>query len=305
MMRYSYAYRNKLLFRYGQKAETFFISLKGRLAVLIPEEEKMELTEEEYMRYLIKLKKNDEIEILTRCLEINRRVYPITEYFDSWFEARFLKSLMFTQAVIDDITEYNKLHELRELQQLEEDDTYETVEDYIIKTSPEKIGHKHDRKMVTIYMYHHIHNLDSGSKFGDVAFQKPSMKRTATILTMEDCHLAIYTKKFYDDWFLKIDDNNIKMQVNFFATLQVFSHMNKALFQRHYFYLFSKMQLTRGDRIIIENSEPDYIYFLKEGDYELSLKRSIVELTDMIEMFSGVKKDMFENFYLSGKEDEF
>jgi CRP-like cAMP-binding protein len=298
-MSYHHAYRNKLLFRFGQKADAFYISLKGRLAVLKPEEEKMDLTEEEYMRYLIKLKKNDEFEILNKCLEVNKKVYPITEYFDCWFDKRDLKYFGFSQAIMNDINEYLMILDMR-LQQFEEDDTYETVEDYIAKSLPDKTKARHERKQVSIYVYHHVHNLESGSKFGELALQKPSLKRTATILTMDDCHLAIYTKKFFDDWFLKLNDSYIKGQINFFATLQIFSHMNKALFQRHYFYLFSKMSITRGDKIIIEGDDTEYIYFLREGDYELSLKRSIVELTDMVEMLSGVKKDMFENYFLSG-----
>jgi CRP-like cAMP-binding protein len=299
-MKYNYSYKNKILFRYGQKAETFYISLRGRLAVLIPEEEKIELSEEEYMRFLIKLKKNDEHEVLAKTLEANKKIYSITEFFESWFDNKFYKSLSFRKSIIEDIQEYNKLNEMRQTQ-FEEDDTYETIEEYILENRPDKDPGKQDRKQVTIYTYHHIHNLITGSKFGDVAFQKPSQKRSATILTIDDCHLAIYSKKFYDDWLLKIDDSNTKLQLNFFATIPLFTHMNKALFQRHYFYLFSRTQILRGDKVIIEGNEPDYIYFLKEGEYELSFRKSILELTDLIENFSGIKKDIFENFYLSGK----
>jgi CRP-like cAMP-binding protein len=298
-LKYSHAYKNKVLFRYGLKAETFYISIKGNLAVLIPEEEKLELSEEEFMLYLIKLKRNDELDILTKCLELNKKAYPITEYYESWFDPKFFRSMNFKRSVVTDIQEYLNIEEMRQ-NQFEEDDMYETPEDYILKNMPERFEGKHERKLVTIYVYHHVHNVVTGSKFGDVAFHKPSQKRTATIIAVEDCHLGILSKKFYDDWFQKLDDNNIKMQINFLSTIKVFQRMNKAIFQRHNFYLFSRTHLVRGDKIIIEGNEPEYIYFIKEGDYELSINKSIIDMTNTIEFLSGKKTDIFEYFHLSG-----
>jgi CRP-like cAMP-binding protein len=302
-MKYNYAFRNKVLFRYGQKAESFYIGLHGKLAVLKPEEEKYELTEEEYMLYLIKLKRNDELDILYKCIETNRKVYPLTETFDSWFEydVYSVGSVVdrFPQRVVNEIKEFKQIFEMRQ-RYLETDDLYETIDDYIAKNIPDRIPGKQEKKTVIIFVYHHIHNLVTGSKFGDVAFQKQGQKRMATIITIDDCHLAVYNKKFYDDWLCKIDDNNIKMQVNFFATFPVFKNMNKNYFQNNYFYLFSRIQMTRGDKIITEGLEPDYIYFLKEGEYELSFRKSILDMTDMIEQYTGVKKDQLEDYYLTG-----
>jgi CRP-like cAMP-binding protein len=294
-MKYKFIGCNEVLFRHGQKGDTFYLILKGKFAVLTPEEERVELSEEEYMKYLIKLKRNNELDALAKCIEANGKVYPVSRSFDSWFESNNPRTAVFKLSVLLDIQDYiNRVSEGT----LPVRNSYETIDQYIQDNMPERLPGKQERKKVSIFVYNHIHNLLTGTKFGDVAFLKSDQKRNATIICTEDSHLAVYDKRFYDDWIAKMDQLIIKKQIDFFTSLKLFKNLNKVTFQNHFFYLFSKIYLTRGDKVIVEGGEPDYIYFLKEGEFELSFKKSLIEITDMVEPYPDIKASSLEYFYM-------
>jgi len=63
--------RNTFLFHYGDQGNKFYIILKGKVAVLVPKEEKMLLTFKEYERYLEILRENGEDELLSKVENLN------------------------------------------------------------------------------------------------------------------------------------------------------------------------------------------------------------------------------------------
>ena len=68
-LEYFFAEKNKVLFRFGEFGDTFYIIVKGECAVAVPKSEVLQLTENEYVEYLLTLRINDEIELLNKTLE--------------------------------------------------------------------------------------------------------------------------------------------------------------------------------------------------------------------------------------------
>lgn len=63
--------KNKILFKYGETGEKYYIILKGKVKVVIPVQIKRKMKISEYSKYLNRLKMMGEIELVNKCLEIN------------------------------------------------------------------------------------------------------------------------------------------------------------------------------------------------------------------------------------------
>ena len=59
-MKYEYYPKNNLIYRYDDQAENFYVILQGKVDLLVPNEETIMLTENEYYLYLINLRKYNE-----------------------------------------------------------------------------------------------------------------------------------------------------------------------------------------------------------------------------------------------------
>ena len=74
---------NTLIIRNGEKGNDFYIILEGRAAVLGLKLANYSMTENEYITHLLKLRKNNEIDLLKQCIQLNNLTYPIgDENFD-------------------------------------------------------------------------------------------------------------------------------------------------------------------------------------------------------------------------------
>ena len=78
-LRHEYIPKNNLVCRFGERGEKFYIILKGKISFLVPKSMKCFLNFEEYINYLMQLRKNDEFELITNLLAQNRIIYPIDD----------------------------------------------------------------------------------------------------------------------------------------------------------------------------------------------------------------------------------
>ena len=78
-MKYDFYTKNNILFRFGDKGELFYIILKGSVNVLIVKPEKIDMNRNEYLRYVRKLKDNNEYELLKKALSVNNNIFSISE----------------------------------------------------------------------------------------------------------------------------------------------------------------------------------------------------------------------------------
>ena len=78
-LRHEFIPKNNLVCRYGEKGEKFYIILKGKVIFLVPRPFKCYLNLEEYIIYLMQLRKNNEFELLNNLLVENRIFYHIED----------------------------------------------------------------------------------------------------------------------------------------------------------------------------------------------------------------------------------
>ena len=78
-LRHEFIPKNNLVCRFGEKGEKFYIILKGKVVFIVPKPCKCYLNLEEYILYLMQLRKNNEFELIENLLVQNRIFFPIED----------------------------------------------------------------------------------------------------------------------------------------------------------------------------------------------------------------------------------
>ena len=104
ILKYSQREKDEIIVEQGEKGDSFFLLLKGSVSFLVSRPKTYELTKEEYILHLFKLRKNNSTELLKQCLQLNSFIYPIEESFDL-----FIKDIVFKKIKSEDILNNNEL----------------------------------------------------------------------------------------------------------------------------------------------------------------------------------------------------
>jgi hypothetical protein len=170
-IKYEFLPKDHLLFRLGDRGEKYYIILKGSVSILIPKDMKMDLTEEEFFKFIKKLISNNETEILYKTLIHNINVFP------NVYEMTNQKSSDSFRASRQMSVRNSFPNKIITESDLEENPNFST-EEYINMNLPvinEK--DKKERKQATIFRYFNVVTLKAGDTFGEVALTSSSQKR--------------------------------------------------------------------------------------------------------------------------------
>ena len=89
-LRHEFIPINNLICRFGEKGEKFYIILKGKVIFIVPKPGKCYLNLEEYIIYLMQLRRNNELEILKNVIIQNRYIYQIdNDDFDYYINEEY------------------------------------------------------------------------------------------------------------------------------------------------------------------------------------------------------------------------
>lgn len=175
-MEYEFLKKDHILFKFGEKGEKYYIILRGQVSILIAKDIKLDLSEEEYVKYVNKLISNDELELLYRTLIHNNTVYP--KVYDKYYKQNIEKARLSRVGTVT--TEKNDLPLRRDtineafLSTLNKNFN---VEEYINNNMPTITNTKRERSSITIFKYFNILTLKSGDAFGEIALTSNSQKR--------------------------------------------------------------------------------------------------------------------------------
>ena len=78
-LRHEYIPKNNIVCRFGERGEKFYIILKGKVKFFIPKILKCYLNFEEYLLYLIHLRKNDELGLINNLVVQNKASFPFDD----------------------------------------------------------------------------------------------------------------------------------------------------------------------------------------------------------------------------------
>jgi len=309
--------------KYGEKGRKFYIILKGKCTILLPKEDTVILTQEDFYNYILRLKKHKEPEILNKVLTNNKNTYALEEDECCWLRGEIdtLIGRIITTPFEQYLYKFAKEQCIENIENLDFDvwkilqkeiylfnsDYCEQkilhTNDYIKNVYPTSTATQaNDGKEVIVWIYHNIISLKTGGKFGDMALSSSNQKRTASILSDIDCHLGILDKKTYVKCLKDVSDRAKRWNMNFVLSQKVFSSINPNIFQMNYFNNFVHKKLCREDFLIKEGQEADRIFVIKDGQYEVTIKKANSELYQIIKKLGGNCGGLFQDFdFVHGK----
>ena len=254
---------NLFLFRIDDIGKEFYIILAGEVFVLLPKYFQVEMTESEYLSYLIFLVKYNEKHLFNNSFKKNRQLYPMAETF---VKERAKKYLDLPNSKIP----------------------FELYLSYLSgeKRIPihEKIkSSEHNKKEVTICGYFKIAELREGNCFGEVAFKNENSLRTASIFTNTSCSFAYLDVENYNSTLRTIQQKAKMENIEFLLSIGIFNGINIEYFEKKYWGLFCSRVMTKGEEIFSNGDNfKDEIIIIKNGEFSLESKLNINKFNDII-----------------------
>ena len=385
---YEFFPSKRLVIRYGEAGNKFYIILNGLVSVLIPVKINLQLTFYEYCRYIATLLLYKEFELAKISLRENKHVYRI-DLPDMKYIIRYLNnnkeeneetnisknsdinimfgiksdkninntklrdrmSKYFKEFKNEDkITEEDKIFETEYFQKIEkfmkiclsreQQKIYEeakkekyqiekdngkviSAEEYInrlksykynigdikdyfkerstkkshtsrrqIRSKTSKENEKENniyylnknKNSVYLYEYQEIIQLETGSMFGDIALGDLISKRTATIISVSDCHFGCFNRDVYNH--IKFsNDKKRRNMINYIGRTRIFKNLKYKAIEEKYINYFAFKNCVKDEYLLNIGEINNNIIIIKNGKFEINIKGGIQNIFEMINLY--------------------
>ena len=179
-----------------------------------------------------------------------------------------------------------------------------SVEEYIRNCAVHpslKYCDKYSKKeKLTVFQYFEVTKKKEGDTFGELALQHNDNKRTGTMIATKDLVLGYLSKTDYNNCLRGVEMKKRKIEVNFIMSFSLFDEMNWVNFEKTYFNFLKKENLTSGQIIINQNEKVENIYFIMEGQIEITTNLTFIEISTILKQ----KNKRIKNKNKKNKENE-
>ena len=307
-LKYEHIEKNKFIFKFGDKANKFYIILKGKVSFCVPKLNKHYLNEEEYILYLIKLRFHKENDLIKKNMEANRYTYDLGDNFEQFVMDSLTKhekqgENIYTEKIysyfknLKDIFKAEKEIEKKNKKKDTKEIIYEDIiiSDYLERSSLDIINKdaedavKNKRKLLEIYRYEKTNTFENGDCFGLVGSNNKSHKRSATAITYEDCELAVLVREEYNEILNKINKKAREKLFKLVSSHKIFLSISKRTFINKYSHMFRYDRYFFNNIIMDDTQIFSKIIMFNSGEFILSVNKNIIELNELIIKMKRIK----------------
>ena len=306
-MIYEHINKDRFVVKFGERGNVFYVILRGKIAIVIVKYQKIELNEEEYILQLLKYKRFKENELIRLSIALNNNTFHIDENFEKWMS----KTLKNENENTYSPEVYKKIKETLKFVRLNVDPFPEGVNpqkysDYInykpyLFENEDAVKNK-NKKIVSLPYYEFVNVFTTGQTFGYFALENANSKRTATIITLEDCEFGVITKQDYDKLLKQVNEKIRKKFYSIIFSLSPFMKIPKKFFENYYYNFFDYHLIERKHVLIQQGEINENVHVLRNGEYSMSFFGNIIDLNNVI---ISLKKYVDNVVYKIENEDEF
>ena len=148
------------------------------------------------------------------------------------------------------------------------------------------------KRYLSIYSYIKVVNLPKGSLFGDMALNNKNSLRTATIISLEECHCGVLNKKSYTNSLKNSAEKNLHDILEFIVDLPLFKGIQPSFFLNKYFTNLSRNQNFKNYKIMAQGEQPEYLALLKTGQYTIYTYDSLFNISNLMIYYMKLKKKL-------------
>ena len=332
--------KNELVAQQGDIGENFYIVLKGHLKIILLRPYEYYMSEEEYILYLLQLRINNQTEIINQCNHFNSLIYPIPENFDNFIKdlsSKETKAGIYIDSpnvkkkakevykiISEEDSEYkNKKikiiispEEYTKMNKVSENIIYNTKliinfinngnntnNNGLTEEKPNNIKlMMKDKKKIIIPCYEIFSELAIGSFFGESSLESSGGIQECSIIAEEDeTHLAYINKKEYYSLIHQFIEKRKLSIFNIMVYFSLYRPINQVLFERKYLNFFRDKIFDVNKIIFNEGDEWGEMYFITDGEYELSVNKNIIEVNEMIIKYKEILKKLNKSKNINNK----
>ncbi|KAL4494613.1 hypothetical protein ABPG72_004515 [Tetrahymena utriculariae] len=272
-LKYQFLEKEKPLFYHGEKGDKYYIVLKGCLVLLLPpkpfeecasiDELQQQRLRERYNRLkdpesYIHKQEEDFTPRSPNILSSNRnRVQTLSKYVNSAF--KFCVNPGKPQTPTNSSMSSPQSRK----------------QSYKIKpeNEQEQMGNQIE-SMFELYTqaffpnFKNAFTFNAGAGFGEIALLRKT-ERSGTVVSKEDCHLMTLDKDSFDEVLGRWEIQKTDEQLSFLKTFAFFKDVNEK-YLLGLLHSMKQVAMIRNETIYKEEESPDNVYFIKEGEIELS-----------------------------------
>ena len=136
-----------------------------------------------------------------------------------------------------------------------------------------------------IYEYKKLIELQTGDIFGDLALTGNNIKRTASIVSIDECHFACLTRELYSAFIEKGNERIRNNKINYLLSINILKSFPRFILEKKLFNHFGFKNFIRDKYLLKTNEISNDIIFLKDGIFEVSFTGKLGDLTKLINLF--------------------
>ena len=327
--------KNELIYQQGDIGKHFYIILNGHFKILILRPYEFYMSEEEYILFLLELRLNNQKEIIQQSDHFNSLIFPIPyDTFDELVKDLAEKKTK-GGIYLDSQKAIKKAKEVYDKIINEKKDNYElNKEKSKIMSSPEEYIKKHkvsdnivyntvlinnlinnsnledkseedlkkiklmmkDRKKLIIPVYEIFSELETGAFFGDSGLENSNGAQEYSIISVKDeSHLVYIDKAEYNSLIHSLIEKRNFNIFNIILYFSLYRPINQSLFEKKYLNFFRDKVFNVNNILFNEGDECNEMYFITDGEYELSVNKNIIEVNKMIIKYKEILKKLNKN----------
>lgn len=134
---------------------------------------------------------------------------------------------------------------------------------------------------VVTYRYVKILTKGEGSLIGEIALSDPLALRSASMISSSECHLGTINKHSYSLSLKSCAEKQRRQNIIFIQSFHIFSDIPLFILGKRYFNNFIVLKKEKGCLLMEEKKISEFVFLLKDGEYEVSLNGSLKDLHEM------------------------
>ena len=300
-------YKNTIIKKIDNNNRLLCLVLEGFLIKLDLVFYREVLSLDEYLKYLIKMEIMEEKDIISKCRILNKSFIDmntdsIKEFclkHNDIYNYASMKSQAMNELIFYGITIPIKEIPITEIQ----DYKYTSIDNYLkiflFKSNP-KTSHDKSKAYFKFYIGKYVRNgiIKKGQYIG--TFLKNEIKDSSRYISKDKCIVGLIDKeKYYSDKLYKAyKEKMIKIFSEYKKHFAVFHNLKDEIYYQNYVPYMHYKKYNKGEKIFIQNSIYEGIYFLTEGTIKLSIYASINEIQSLMTYLTFSLNNF--NEYVSG-----
>ena len=280
---------NQILCRIGDIGDKYYIILKGSLNIFMHKEVIAELTYFDYVRYLVKLKLNNEVYLVNKMLSANHQIFNVD----------YSEIEMLIEQTNDESKKRQSLSPMigsfsAKLSQIGFADYYSknkinSLLDYFQFLEPDKTpGQVAETKRCKVFRLYEVHRLKKGDSFGEAGLQTDKSTRTATLISNEDSCFGILDKHDYNECIKEINEKVRKAKVSILFDNRVFGSIyRKPILSKLYSNNFVQQTICDKKKLVRKGEECNRLFIVKRGEFEVNVRATLKEFLRSIKTLGG------------------